>query len=80
MDRAFKLATLKLIGKLIGDDIPASPIPYLTLIPVPVPARTLSPPPLPRPRYTASSSRSRALLHLPDADVLRPSSPVTTKD
>ncbi|KAK3167780.1 hypothetical protein OEA41_007204 [Lepraria neglecta] len=86
MDRAFKLATLKLMGKLIGDDIPASPTPHLTPTPAPAPApaptpaRTPSPPLLPRPCYTASSSRSRALSHLPDADVLRPSSPVTTED
>lgn len=80
MDRAFKLATLKLIGKLISDDIPALPTPHLTLILVPVPTRTPSPLLLPRPCYTASSSRSRTLLYLPNTDVLRPSSPVTTKD
>ena len=45
IDRAFKLATLKLIGKLISDDILALPILYLTLtlalVPAPTPTRTL---------------------------------------
>ena len=79
MDRVVRLATLKLIGKLIGDDVPATLTPQST--PAPPPASTRIPSPLlPPPRHRASSSRSRALSHLPDADAPRPSSPVSTDD